>query len=214
MEHDPISSDHCYGGDTNNGIDASWRSSTARSIEYSPNRGSLSCWIFRASDTVDVESSPRKRTSVAASIVGITATPSESTKAIRSRFCPSSTRSKRNFIANEHCGCVTGTCFALNRSNEPRMFSFPPASTVAASHNVKISTFIIQPAWGDKTPIAINQRIREVKVFTKSLIATRSCFIESRSRNVTVSRSAASFSPSVSKSTVTPNGVPISSWRR
>ena len=36
----------------------------------------------------------------------------------------------------------------------------------------------------------------------------RSCFIESRSRTVTAS------SVSVSKSTVTQNGVPISSWRR
>ena len=54
-------------------------------------------------------------------------------------------------------------------------------------------------------------RIRETRIFGKSLIATRSCFIESRSRKVTVSRRLASFSPSVSKSTVTPNGVPISS---
>ncbi len=37
---------------------------------------------------------------------------------------------------------------------------------------------------------------------------TRSCFIVSRSRTVTA------LSSSVSKSTVTQNGVPISSWRR
>ena len=60
----------------------------------------------------------------------------------------------------------------------------------------------------------IHQEIRDLRMSGRSLIATRSCFIESRSRNVTVSRSAASFSPSVSKSTVTPKGVPISSWRR
>src|SRR6266446_3281529 len=47
-----------------------------------------------------------------------------------------------------------------------------------------------------------------------SPIFTRSCFIESRSRSVTVSRNAGSFSPSVSKSTVMPNGVPASSCRR
>src|SRR2546427_3475226 len=60
----------------------------------------------------------------------------------------------------------------------------------------------------------IHQEIRDLRMPGRSLIATRSCFMESRSRNVTVSPSAASFSPSVSKSTVTPNGVPISSWRR
>src|SRR5438876_12113125 len=60
----------------------------------------------------------------------------------------------------------------------------------------------------------VHQEIREIRMSAKSLIATRSCFIESRSRNVTVSQSAESFSPSVSKSTVMPNGVPISSWRR
>ena len=37
-----------------------------------------------------------------------------------------------------------GTSRAFKRSNEPRIFNFPPASNVAASHNVKISTFIIQ----------------------------------------------------------------------
>src|SRR5438105_786710 len=57
----------------------------------------------------------------------------------------------------------------------------------------------------------IHHEIREIRMLGKSLIAMRSCFIESRSRNVTVSRSAASFSPSDSKSTVTPNGVPTSS---
>ena len=60
----------------------------------------------------------------------------------------------------------------------------------------------------------IHQEIREISMPARWLMATRSCFMESRSRTVTVSRSAASFSPSVSKSTVTPNGVPISSWRR
>src|SRR6266404_3394991 len=49
----------------------------------------------------------------------------------------------------------------------------------------------------------IHQEVRETRMLGRSLIATRSCFIESRTR--------ASFSPSVSKSTVTPNGVPISS---
>src|SRR5205085_4336532 len=57
----------------------------------------------------------------------------------------------------------------------------------------------------------IHQEIFEIKMLGKSLIATRSCFIESRSRSVTVSRSEESFSPNVSKSTVMPNGVPISS---
>src|SRR4030081_626895 len=55
-------------------------------------------------------------------------------------------------------------------------------------------------------PREIHQAIRGMRMFAKSLIATRSCFIESRSRKVTVSRSAGSFSPSVSQSTVTPNG--------
>ena len=41
----------------------------------------------------------------------------------------------------------------------------------------------------------IHQEIREMRMFAKSLIATRSCFIESRSRSVTVSRSMESFSP-------------------
>jgi len=59
------------------------------------------------------------------------------------RFCPSSRRSKRNLMAKAHCGCVTGASLAFNRSNEPRMFSLPAASVVAASHNVKISTFIV-----------------------------------------------------------------------
>src|ERR1051326_7288595 len=58
------------------------------------------------------------------------------------------------------------------------------------------------------------QPMRDDKMSGKSLIATRSCFIESRSRKVTVSRSAGSFSPTVSKSMVIPNGVPISSCRR
>jgi hypothetical protein len=56
---------------------------------------------------------------------------------------------------------------------------------------------------------------------SRSLIATRSCFMLSRWRRVTVSFSSSPFSPSVSKSTVMPNGVPISScggsggrWRR
>src|SRR5438552_12190797 len=39
---------------------------------------------------------------------------------------------------------MTGASRAFRRSNDPRMFNFPAASTVAASHNVKISTFIIQ----------------------------------------------------------------------
>src|SRR5262249_45309336 len=45
--------------------------------------------------------------------------------------------------------------------------------------------------------------MRSRKIDGRSSIATRSCFIESRSRSVTVSRSAGSFSPSVSKSMVT-----------
>src|SRR4029077_17321327 len=56
----------------------------------------------------------------------------------------------------------------------------------------------------------IHHAIRSPKIAGRSCTATRSCFIESRSRNVTVSRSEASFSPSVSKSMVTPKGVPIS----
>src|ERR1700726_4758949 len=98
--------------------------------------------MTKASDVVAVESSVWNRTCVVASRVGITDVPSESTNAIRIRFCPSSTRSKRNLIAKAHWGCVTGASFAFNRSNEPRMFNLPPASIVAASHNVKISTFI------------------------------------------------------------------------
>ena len=46
---------------------------------------------------------------------------------------------------------------------------------------------------------------------SRSLIAMRSCFCESRSRTVTVSRSSGPFSPRVSKSMVTPKGVPASS---
>jgi len=57
----------------------------------------------------------------------------------------------------------------------------------------------------------IHQEIRDARMLARSLIAMRSCFIESRSRNVTVSRRAASFSPNVSKSIVTPKGVPTSS---
>ena len=46
-------------------------------------------------------------------------------------------------------------------------------------------------------------------------VATRSCAMESRWRTVTVSFVAGSLpSPRVSKSTVTQNGVPISSCRR
>src|SRR6266404_1711474 len=56
--------------------------------------------------------------------------------------------------------------------------------------------------------------IRTERCSSKSEIFTRSCFMESLSRKVTVSRRLGSFSPSVSKSTVIPNGVPISSWRR
>src|SRR5437868_2567044 len=40
----------------------------------------------------------------------------------------------------------------------------------------------------------IHQLTRGMRMFARSLIATRSCFIESRSRKVTVSRSAESFS--------------------
>jgi hypothetical protein len=47
-----------------------------------------------------------------------------------------------------------------------------------------------------------------------SAIGTRSCFMLSRSRNVTVSRFSGPFSPIVSKSMVTPKGVPASSCRR
>jgi len=101
----------------------------------------------RASDTVEVESLPRNCTSVLASIVGVTDAPSGLTNAIRIRFCPSSTRSKRNLIASAHCAWVTGTSLALRRSKEPRMFNLPAASTVAASHNVKISTFIVHLQW-------------------------------------------------------------------
>src|SRR5439155_23219111 len=38
----------------------------------------------------------------------------------------------------------------------------------------------------------IHQEIRDARMLARSLIATRSCFIESRSRSVTVSRRAAS----------------------
>src|SRR4051812_27595760 len=60
----------------------------------------------------------------------------------------------------------------------------------------------------------LTYEIRATSSCTKSPIRTRSCFIESRSRNVTVSRDSSPFSPRVSKSIVTPNGVPISSCRR
>src|SRR6266404_8920598 len=68
-------------------------------------------------------------------------------------------------------------------------------------------------AQGENLNFHFDYAIRIESSSIKSEILMRSCFIESRSRNVTVSRNAASFSPSVSKSTVTPNGVPISSWR-
>ena len=48
---------------------------------------------------------------------------------------------------------------------------------------------------------------------SKSLIFTRSCSPLSRWRRVTVSASSGPFSPQVSKSMVTPKGVPTSSWR-
>ncbi len=45
-------------------------------------------------------------------------------------------------------------------------------------------------------------------------MGTRTCSMVSRSRMVTASSPAFSASPTVSKSTVTQYGVPISSWRR
>src|SRR5580658_7309358 len=62
--------------------------------------------------------------------------------------------------------------------------------------------------------VRVHQRILDSKNAKSSEIFNRSCFIVSRSRSVTVSLSSSPFSPSVSKSIVTPKGVPISSWRR
>jgi hypothetical protein len=58
------------------------------------------------------------------------------------------------------------------------------------------------------------QAIASCRRSFRSEIATRSCFMLSRWRKVTVSFFAGPFSPMVSKSTVTPKGVPASSWRR
>ena len=54
--------------------------------------------------------------------------------------------------------------------------------------------------WGSSSP-------------SRSLIFTRSCAPSSRWRRVTVSSRSGPFSPMVSKSMVTQNGVPPSSWR-
>src|SRR5947208_4721446 len=70
-------------------------------------------------------------------------------------------------------------------------------------------------AWFAQTVFAelreIHQASRSWKIAGKSLIATRSCFIESRSRHVTVSSSPETFYPDVSESTVSRREVPISS---
>lgn len=58
------------------------------------------------------------------------------------------------------------------------------------------------------------QRTRSNNHGRRASMAMRSCAIESRWRTVTVPFSASPFSPRVSKSTVTQNGVPTSSWRR
>ena len=50
-------------------------------------------------------------------------------------------------------------------ANAPKMFNFPAASTVAASHNVKISTFIIERAL-IRHPV--DHRIREIKISINS----------------------------------------------
>src|SRR5947208_3538026 len=60
----------------------------------------------------------------------------------------------------------------------------------------------------------IAQRIFSKSRGNSSLMLMRSCFILSRSRKVTVSFRSGPFSPSVSKSIVTPKGVPASSCRR
>lgn len=64
------------------------------------------------------------------------------------------------------------------------------------------------------TATAGDYRILSKSRSFSSAIGTRSCFMLSRSRNVTVSRFSGPFSPIVSKSMVTPKGVPASSCRR
>ncbi len=59
-----------------------------------------------------------------------------------------------------------------------------------------------------------HQRTFSNRSGSKASIRTRVCCMLSRSRKVTVSRSSGPFSPRVSKSIVTPNGVPASSCRR
>ena len=59
-----------------------------------------------------------------------------------------------------------------------------------------------------------SQAMASIRRPFNSAIGMRSCFMLSRCRRVTVSFCPGPFSPMVSKSTVTPNGVPASSWRR
>ena len=68
---------------------------------------------------------------------------------------------------------------------------------------------------GDFRPAGLtNYRTRSSNHGSNWSMGMRCCSIESRSRTVTVFLSSSPFSPRVSKSTVTQNGVPISSWRR
>ncbi len=75
-------------------------------------------------------------------------------------------------------------------------------------------------AWSESTDPGETVRVSEGRV--SSLIGAYAeagdgaavCSMLSRSRRVTVSLRPGSFSPRVSKSMVTPKGVPISSWRR
>ena len=88
--------------------------------------------------------------------------------------------------------------------------SSPPEQAVDDSRTAIVSTTVrrMPTSWhadgaGDQQPTSFsaNQRVMPSRL-------TRSWLIVSRSRMVTASSS------SVSKSTVTQNGVPISSWRR
>src|SRR5581483_7224201 len=96
---------------------------------------------------------------------------------------------------HDHVGDALGFGHGC-RVGAARQF-WPAGPTLQA---LGMRTFI-QLTFGNNTP-------------SSTLIFTRSCFIEARSRKVTVSFSSGPFSRSVSKSIVTPNGVPISSWRR
>ena len=94
-------------------------------------------------------------------------------------------------------------CAKLNLRSSKRL-SIAPAKD--GPKTGKARTLRVLSTSGDAA-----QRIFSIRNGLSSEIAIRCCFIESRSRTVTVSTFSGSFSPIVSKSTVTPNGVPASS---